>query len=204
MAPTLSQIYLRCAMIAWGVVLGTMSSQLGAATPIQALQETLDRFQSILLDASLQEESRQEQVLGTLLARFDVWEMSKRILGPYWDQHDNQQDAFVAEFAAFMKRIFSKHFDQIRTLKVDCRDEEIQGSMAKVGANLSTSGKEFIINFRMHQHDSEWKIYDVLLDNGSFSLVKSYRTQLQWIMQSSSFEHLLHIIGEKNSSISPK
>jgi hypothetical protein len=42
----------------------------------------------------------------------------------------------------------------------------------------------------------KWKIYDVMLDNGSFSIIKSYRTQLQWILQS-SFEQLLTSLLEK-------
>jgi ABC-type transporter MlaC component len=197
MPPTLYRTCLRCAMMACCFLLGIMPSHLRAETPMQALQMTLERFQSILHDAGLREDSRQEQVLGTILARFDFREMSKRILGPYWNQAGNQQDAFVAEFAAFMERIFLKHFDQIKALQLSCRAEEIQGSMAKVVTTLSTSGEEFAINFRMHQHDSGWKIYDVMLANESFSLVKNYRTQLQWILQSSSFEQLLQMISEK-------
>jgi len=197
MAAKLYQTYLWGAMMAWWVLLGIMPSHLCAETPIQALQETLDRFQNILHDAGLLEDSRKEQVLGTILARFDVREMSKRILGPYWDQHPEQQDAFVAEFTEFMKRIFLKQFDQIKALKVACREEEIHGSLAKVVTNLSTTGEEFTINFRMHQYDSAWKIYDVMLDNGSFSIVKSYKTQLQSILQFASFEQMLHLIGGK-------
>jgi ABC-type transporter MlaC component len=197
MAPKLYQSSLRCTMLVWCFLMGLMSSHLLAETPTQALQETLDRYQNVLHDSALLEDSKKEQVLETILARFDVREMSKRMLGPYWDQHNEQQDAFVAGFTAFMKRIFSKQFDQIKGLKVACREEEIQGSTAKVVTNLSTSGEEFIINFRMHQYDSGWKIYDVMLDNGSFGIVKSYRAQLQSILQFSSFEQMLQIIGGK-------
>jgi ABC-type transporter MlaC component len=204
MAVMLYQTCLRCAVMAGCFLVGMIPNHLRAETPTQALQETIDRFQSILHDVGLGEDSRQEQVLGTILARFDVREMSKRILGPYWDQHSDLQDAFVEEFSAFLKRIFLKYFDQIKALKLACRDEEIQGSMAKVATNLSTTGEEFNINFRMHRHDSGWKIYDVMLDNGGLSIVRSYKTQLQWILQSSSFEQLLHIIGEKNGGVSTK
>jgi ABC-type transporter MlaC component len=130
-----------------------MPSHLFAETPKQALQETIDRFQTMLHEPGVREDSRKEQVLETILAGFDFREMSKRILGPFWDQPREQQDAFVAEFTAFMKRTFLQHFDQIQGLKMTCRDEEIQGTMAKVGTNLSTAGKEFTINFRMHHHD---------------------------------------------------
>jgi ABC-type transporter MlaC component len=197
MAPKLYQTSVRCTMLAWCFLGAIMPSHLLAETPIQALQETLDRFQRVLHDSGLQEDSRKEQVLETILARFDVREMSKRILGQYWDQHPEQQGVFVAEFTAFMKRLFLKQFDQLRGLKVACRKEEIQGSTAKVVTNLSTSGEEFIINFRMHQYDAGWKIYDVMLDNGSFSIVKSYRAQLQSLLQFASFEQMLQIIAGK-------
>ena len=197
MALTLSPAGLRCATMAWCCLMAIIPTHLYAETPTQALQATLDRFQSILHDAGLGEDRRQEQVVGIILDRFDFREMSKRILGPYWNQAVNHQDAFVAEFAAFMERIFLKHFDQIKGLKVSCRDEETQGSLAKVVTNLSTAGEEFPIIFRMHHQDSGWKIYDATLGNGTFSLVSNYRTQLRWILQSSSFEQLIQIISEK-------
>jgi ABC-type transporter MlaC component len=125
--------------------------------------------------------------------------MSKRILGPYWDQPRERQDAFVVAFTAFMKRVFLGHFDQIKSLQVTCRDEEIQGAMAQVRANLSTSGQAFTMNFRMHKQGVGWKIYDVMMDNGNFSIVRSYRAQLQWILRSSSFEQVLRLIREKNT-----
>jgi ABC-type transporter MlaC component len=180
------------------VVLVGLPTRLLAETPTQALQETIDRFQTLLHDPGLKEESRTEQVLGTILARFDVQEMSKRILGPYWDQPRDQQDAFVVAFTAFMQRMLLGHFDQIKSLHVTCRGEEIRGSMAQVLTNLSAAGQAFTMNFRMHQQGVGWKIYDVMMDHGSFSLVSSYRTQLQWILQSSSFEQLLRLIREKN------
>jgi phospholipid transport system substrate-binding protein len=180
------------------VVLVGLPTRLLAETPIQALQQTIDRVQTLVHDPGLKEESSTEQVLGTILARFDVQEMSKRILGPYWDQPRDQQDAFVVAFTAFMKRMFVGHFDQITSLHVTCRGEEIRGAMAQVLATLSTAGQAVTVNFRMHQQGSEWKIYDVVMDHGRVSLVSSYRTQLQWILQSSSFEQLLRIIREKN------
>jgi hypothetical protein len=114
MAPKLYQTCLWCTLLAWFFLGGILPSHLLAETPIQALQETLDRFQHVLHDSDLQEDSRKEQVLETILGRFDVREMSKRILEPYWDQHSEQQDVFVAEFTAFMKRDI---FETIRSVK---------------------------------------------------------------------------------------
>jgi ABC-type transporter MlaC component len=90
-----------------------LPTRLWAETPIQALQQTIDRVQTLVHDPGLSEEHRTDQVLETILARFDVQEMAKRILGPYWDQPRAQQDAFVLEFTAFLKRMLGGHFAQI-------------------------------------------------------------------------------------------
>jgi ABC-type transporter MlaC component len=187
-----------CAIMMMVVLVG-LPSYLLAETPIQALQATIDRLQNALRDPSLGEDIRAKQVWEIMLTRFDMREMSKRILGSYWEGPVEQQDVFVAEFTAFMKRTFSHKIDKLKDTNIICRDEEIQGSMAKIMTSLYMSAEEFKIKFHMHQHESEWKIYDVMLDNGRFSLVRSYRAQLQWILQTSSFEELLHVIREKNA-----
>jgi ABC-type transporter MlaC component len=176
-----------------------LPTRLWAETPIQALQQTIDRVQTLVHDPGLSEEHRTDQVLETILARFDVQEMAKRILGPYWDQPRAQQDAFVLEFTAFLKRMLGGHFAQIKALHVTCRAETIHGSMAHVLADLSTRGQAFPMHFRLHQQGVGWTIYDVRLDQGRFSLVRSYGTQLQWILRSSSFEQVLRLIRGKKT-----
>ena len=58
------------------------------------------------------------------------------------------------------------------------------GSIAKVITSINISGEEFKIKFQMHPFGPAWKIYDVLLENDSFSVVRSYRTQFHWILES--------------------
>ena len=83
-------------------------------------------------------------------------------------------------------------------MKVKCIDEAIDGSTAKVITSIDLSGEEFKVKFQMHPFGSAWKVYDVLLENDSFSVVRSYRTQFHWILKALSFDELLHIIRAKN------
>jgi ABC-type transporter MlaC component len=181
------------------VVLVGLPTRLLAETPTQALQETIDRLQYALRDPSLGEEIRAKQVWEAVLTRFDLREMSKRILGSYWEGSVEKQEVFLAAFTAYMKRTFAQKLAPLKDAKLICRDEAIQGSLAKVMTSVYMSGEEVKIKFHMHQQGSDWKIYDVMLDNGRFSLVSSYRAQLQWILQTSSFEELLRVIREKNA-----
>jgi phospholipid transport system substrate-binding protein len=198
MEPMKRKTRLRCTMMACCFFLGMVQSDLFAETPRQVLQETIDRLQNILRDPDLGEDTRTEQVREIVVARFDFREMSKRMLGSHWEQNVEKQDEFVAAFTEFMKRTFFNKVDKIKDTKVICRDEELQGSTAKVITIIHMSGEEFKIKFKMQRFGTGWKIYDVLLDNDSFSILRSYRVQFLWILQGLSFEELLHIIRAKN------
>src|SRR5919108_4016787 len=110
------------------VVLVGLPTRLLAETPTQALQETIDRLQYALRDPSLGEEIRAKQVWEAVLTRFDLREMSKRILGSYWEGSVEKQEVFLAAFTAYMKRTFSQKIATLKEGKMICQDEEIQGS----------------------------------------------------------------------------
>jgi len=198
MEPKKCKTILRCTMVACCFLLGVVQHDLFAETPIQALEETLDRLQAISRDPGLGEEIKTAQVRDIIVDRFDFKEMSKRILGPHWEQNIEKQDEFVGVFTEFTKRTYFNKIVKIKSMKVRCLDEEIQGSTAKVITSIDLSGDEFKVKFQMHPFGSAWKVYDVLLENDSFSVVRSYRTQFNWILKALSFDELLHIIRAKN------
>ena len=198
MEPKKCKTILRCTMVACCFLLGVVQHDLFAETPIQALEETLDRLQAISRDPGLGEEIKTAHVRDIIVDRFDFKEMSKRILGPHWEQNIEKQDEFVGVFTEFTKRTYFNKIVKIKSMKVRCLDEEIQGSTAKVITSIDLSGDEFKVKFQMHPFGSAWKVYDVLLENDSFSVVRSYRTQFNWILKALSFDELLHIIRAKN------
>jgi len=198
MEPKKCKTILRCTMVACCFLLRVVQHDLFAETPIQALEETLDRLQAISRDPGLGEEIKTVQVRDIIVDRFDFKEMSKRILGPHWEQNIEKQDEFVGVFTEFTKRTYFNKIVKIKSMKVRCLDEEIQGSTAKVITSIDLSGDEFKVKFQMHPFGSAWKVYDVLLENDSFSVVRSYRTQFHWILKALSFDELLHIIRAKN------
>jgi phospholipid transport system substrate-binding protein len=178
----------------WGIV----QPDLFAETPTQALEETLDRLQAISHNPGLGEDIKTGQVRDIIVDQFDFREMSKRILGAHWERNIEKQDEFVVVFTEFAKRTYLNKVGKINSVKVTCLNEEIQGSTAKVSTSIDLSGDEFKVKFQMHPFESAWKVYDVLLDNDSFSVVRSYRTQFDWMLKALSFDELLHIIRAKN------
>jgi ABC-type transporter MlaC component len=186
-----------CGLMTLMVLVG-LAGRLFAETPIQALQSTLDQLQRALGDPQLGEESRAKRGWDLLLARVDVREMSQRILGASWAGPIAQQEAFLAVFTGFMHRTFAPKLAQLKEARLHCRAEEINGTRAQVMASMETREGNVPLTFRMHQQALEWKIYDVALDDGRFSLVSSYRAQLQGILRTASFEDVLRVISGKN------
>src|SRR4029453_6996832 len=92
MEPKKCKAILRCTMVACCFLLGVVPHDLFAETPIQALDETLDRLQAISRDSGLGEDIKTEQGRDIIVNRFDFREMSKRILGAYWEQSIEKQD----------------------------------------------------------------------------------------------------------------
>ncbi len=138
MEPKKCKTILRCTMVACCFLLGVVQHALFAETPIQALEETLDRLQAISHDPSLGENIKIEQVRDIIVDRFDFREMSKRILGAHWEQTIEKQDEFVVVFTEFTKRTYFNKIGKIKSMKVTCIDEEIQGSTAKVITNIDS------------------------------------------------------------------
>jgi phospholipid transport system substrate-binding protein len=198
MEPKKCKTILRCTMVACCLFWGIVQPDLFAETPTQALEETLDRLQAISHNPGLGEDIKTGQVRDIIVDQFDFREMSKRILGAHWERNIEKQDEFVVVFTEFAKRTYLNKVGKINSVKVTCLNEEIQGSTAKVSTSIDLSGDEFKVKFQMHPFESAWKVYDVLLDNDSFSVVRSYRTQFDWMLKALSFDELLHIIRAKN------
>ena len=52
------------------------------------------------------------------------------------------------------------------------------------------------VNYRLHQVQGEWKIYDVVVDD--ISIIANYRSQFSRILSRGSFDDLLKRLKEKS------
>jgi ABC-type transporter MlaC component len=120
MEPKKCKMILRCTLVACCFLLGVVQHNLFAETPIQALEETLDRLQAISRDPDLGEDIKTPQVRDFIVDRFDFREMSKRIPGAHWEQNIEEQDEdeFIFVFTEFIKRTYFKKISKIKAMEV--------------------------------------------------------------------------------------
>jgi phospholipid transport system substrate-binding protein len=62
---------------------------------------------------------------------------------------------------------------------------------------VSGNGEELDIDYRLHDVNGQWKVYDVLIDH--VSLVQNYRAQFERVIAKSSLRDLLRRVKDQNS-----
>jgi len=172
-----------------------------AGVPTDQIRVTVDRVLRILKDPALNStgarEARRSELTKAILPRFDFEEMAKRSLGAEWRRRTSaEQEEFIRLFTELLKNSYIESIESYRGEKVIYRSESQDGAYADVGTKvINDRGEEFTIDYRLNLEGSEWKVYDVIIEN--ISIVNNYRSQFSRILGRSSFAELLRTIRDK-------
>jgi len=172
-----------------------------AGVPTDQIRVSVDRVLAILKDPALNsagaKEARRSELSKAILPRFDFEEMAKRSLGAEWRRRtDAEQKEFIRLFTELLKNSYIESIESYRGERVVYRSESQDGAYADVGTKvLNEGGEEFTIDYRLNLDGSQWKVYDVIIEN--VSVVNNYRSQFARILNRSSFAALLQTIGDK-------
>ena len=172
-----------------------------AGVPTDQIRVTVDRVLRILKDPALNStgarEARRSELTKAILPRFDFEEMAKRSLGAEWRRRTSaKQEEFIRLFTELLKNSYIESIESYRGEKVIYRSESQDGAYADVGTKvINDTGEEFTIDYRLNLEGSEWKVYDVIIEN--ISIVNNYRSQFSRILGRSSFAELLRTIRDK-------
>jgi phospholipid transport system substrate-binding protein len=176
-------------------------------SPTEAMRTTVNQALGVLRDQELKKPERTEE-RGTQLkriagSRFDYGEMAKRSLGGQWDKLDERQrQEFVDLFTEFVTATYMEKIHAYSGEEVTFLNERLDGTYAEVKSIMVGKKTEIPISYRLLLKGDDWKAYDVIVDG--ISLVRNYREQFTTILRSSSYEHLLQILREKNTQYNVK
>ena len=174
---------------------------ISAGVPTDQVRVTVDRVLKILKDPTLNsasaKEARRSELSKAILPRFEFEEMAKRSLGAEWRRRTPAEQAeFIRLFTDLLKDSYIETIESYRGDKVIYRRESQDGDYADLGTKvINERGEEFTIDYRLHLEGSEWKVYDVIVEN--ISLVNNYRSQFRRVLERSSFAELLQTIRGK-------
>jgi len=132
-----------------------------------------------------------------IFPKFDFPEMAKRSLGANWQRRTpEEQQEFVKLFRELVENSYMDNIAAYNGEKVNIVGEKQEKDFAQVNTKIvSNKGEEYAVDYRLLQSGSDWKIYDVVIEN--ISIVNNYRSQFNRIIAKSSFEDLLQKLREK-------
>lgn len=188
-----------------GLVL--QSSAWASESPLAMIRTTVEQAVAVLRDPASQEadrrQARLDRVRDILLPQFDAQELAKRSLGTHWDNRtESEKKEFVRLFTDLVEQSYRDTLNRYTSdVQFFFDSERIEGEFAEVSTRIldPTQNKTFAIDYRLHQVEEKWLIYDVVIEN--VSLVRNYRTQFSRILDKSSYEELVKIIKSKITNL---
>ncbi|MBI1736056.1 MAG: ABC transporter substrate-binding protein [Candidatus Rokubacteria bacterium] len=132
---------------------------------------------------------------------FDFEEMARRSLSIHWASRSKAEQAeFVEHFTELLERTYVARIESYAGEKIRYPNEIVDGSYATVRSRImSRRGGETTLDYRLHQEDGKWKVFDISLDGVSF--VSTYRSEFNRIIQSSSYASLVDRMKKKRLEI---
>lgn len=163
-----------------------------APSPLETVKTTVEALKKAVGNKS---ETRR-----LILERMDFDEMGRRSLGRHWrDLSEAQRKEYLAEFAKYVEAFYRKQVfesvDFINSVYIRYLKERNDGEYAEVDIQIIAQNDKTSITFKLHLVGSQWKAYDVVVEN--ISTVSNLRAQFDRIINAEKFEGLLKRLRDK-------
>jgi phospholipid transport system substrate-binding protein len=172
-----------------------------AGAPTDQVRDTIEQVLAIVKQpqpkSQSQKNERRKRLREVISQRFDFTEMARRSLGSQWKRLSaEQQEEFVQLFTRLLEDSYLDKIESYQGEKVQYGKETVDNDYAQVETKIiDTKGHEFSVNYRLHNVNGNWKVYDVVIED--VSLVNNYRAQFNRVLANSSVEELLKRMKER-------
>lgn len=171
-------------------------------TPLETIKGPINEIMGLLNDPAYkapdQKSVQREKMWALARPMFDFNEISRRTVGKAWkDFTPAEQAHFTDVFAQFLGNTYiDKIQGGYQNEKIVFLSELVREPKAIARTKLLRESLEIPIDYRMKRIEGNWKIYDVLVENG-VSLVKNYRVQFRSILQKETPAQLIERLEKK-------
>jgi len=162
------------------------------------LKSSIDNVFTILLDKEMAVDQKKSKVIEISNTVFGYSLMAKLSVGKaHWSEFNAKQRA---EFT----NLFTESFQNFYIDKLDLFSNEevifqpanvVKEKKVQIPTILLSKGKKYSILYKMFNSKAGWKIYDITIEG--VSLIHTYRSQYNHILQSGEVEDLLVKMREK-------
>lgn len=192
-------------VLALAASVAVLGSAAQAGVPTDQLRGATDRVLKVLQDPELKQparrEARRQQIRAIADEIFDWQETGKRALARHWQgRSPSEREEFAALFSELIERSYISKIEQYSGERVVYAGETVDGEQARVKTRLVTkSSTEIPIEYRMQKEGDRWRAYDVVIEG--VSLVSTYRTQFNRIIQQSGYGELVNKLKTKKEEL---
>ena len=169
--------------------------------PTVQLSTTINEFVTILVNTPVSElrtTGLPDKALRLIHGRFDFDEMTKRALGSHWKSlQPAEQREFVDGLTHRLLITYGRTVRANGDEKIQYKREALDGDFASVETKVVGNGSETAIDYRLHDVNGQWKVYDMVIEH--VSLVSNFRSQFQREITRTSVKELLEKMKQRNS-----
>ncbi|NOY73631.1 MAG: ABC transporter substrate-binding protein [Gammaproteobacteria bacterium] len=164
--------------------------------PKTQLKSTIDAILDTLRNKKLATDERQKKITDLINDRFDFAKMSQQTLAINWKKASKEQkNKFIELFAKSLQSSYMGRLEAYTNETVEFTKEKIKNKKAKINTLIITKTIEIPINYKLHNKNNKWLIYDVVIEE--VSLIRSYRSSYQNIVKKEGIEGLLTKMEKK-------
>lgn len=180
------------------VSLGVTPAVADAPSPKVEIQKTIDSIISIAgaHPGDAQKIARRDELRKLINPRFNFAEMSKRSLGPNWNEiTPAEQSEFTTVFSELLARTYLSKIETVQPGMVSVDSEQVELPRAVVKTIVTSKGDKFPIDYKLSYQNNNWQVYDVVIEN--IGLVANYRNEFSGIIRKDKFSGLMEKLKKK-------
>ena len=172
-----------------------------AGIPLDTIKANANGVLDVLRDPKLKGDAgkkvKEQRVEAAADKLFDYVELSKRTLGLNWNKlSPEQRKEFVELYRTILKDAYVDKITGYTNEQVNFTKEvPLSETTVEVQSTVVAKAVETPIFYRVIKRESEWKVYDVVIEG--VSLISSYRTQFREILGNNPPEKLIETLRKK-------
>ncbi|MDQ6993183.1 MAG: ABC transporter substrate-binding protein [Mariprofundus sp.] len=147
-------------------------------------------------DVTVLSDADREAIRATVAGHFDYAAMAKRSLGRPWKKINAAEQAHFTElFRELLERSYGNRLSEYKDQKIVFKDAELRGNKARVKSMVIDGTRETPVEYRMHQTDSGWQVYDIRIEGTS--MVRTFYQDFKSTLAKGGYPKLLKILEKK-------
>ena len=168
----------------------------GKSTAEEFLKSNLDAVFVILQKKDLSQQAKNSKVVEIVTPMFDFKLMAKLSLGKkYWpDLKQDQRERFTELFVKRLRRSYLDKLTSYTDEKIIYETPLAVKKKVHVPTQLISNGNKISMLYKLYPSSNSWKIYDIEIEG--VSIIRSYRSQFNEILQKGTVDDLLQKMEE--------